>query len=253
MTESSGSVLARSTLARLREKITSGDWPVGSRIPTEPELSELFEVGRSTVREAVRSLATLGMVETLTARGTFVRSSTPAPALLVSALSSYDPAELIGLRRALDVEAAQTAAAQHTPADLAAMESALIAEAEHARREGSDAASVGVHCARFHSAIAQASGNRLLIDLDASLSVALGASGLADEIAESIDVAVRTDQHDRIFTAIRGRDVATAAHCMAMHLDAALRTLSHQPIVTDLTSLVDGTPRKRKRLQRGVA
>ncbi|MBX3094521.1 MAG: FadR family transcriptional regulator [Cryobacterium sp.] len=238
MSEPSGSSLARSTLARLRARIASGEWPVGTRIPTEPELSELLGVGRSTVREAIRSLATLGMVETLTARGTFVRSATPAPTLLVNALSAYEPAELIGLRRALDVEAAQSAAAHWTDGDLEAMESALREETEHARRAVAAVQGRGTHCARFHGAIAQASGNRLLSDLDASLSTALETAGLADQIAASIDVAVRIDEHDRLFTAIRGRDVAKAAHHMALHVDAALRGLSHKPVATDLTTLV---------------
>ena len=67
-----GSDRARSTLAYLRRHITTGAWPVGSRIPIEPELTEQIGVGRSTVREAVRSLASIGMLETLPGRGTFV-------------------------------------------------------------------------------------------------------------------------------------------------------------------------------------
>lgn len=253
MSEPSGSALARSTLARLRARIVSGEWPVGTRIPTEPELSELLGVGRSTVREAVRSLATLGMVETLTARGTFVRSVTPAPTLLMNALSVYDPAELVGMRRALDVEAAQAAAAQWAEGDLKAMETTLHEETEHARQADATAALPGAHCSRFHAAIAQASGNRLLADLDASLAAALDASGLADRITASIDTAVRIAEHDRIFTAIRGRDVAAAAHLMAVHVDAALRSLSHAPIVTDLTTLVGAGGPERRQARRGVA
>ena len=57
-----GSDRARSTLAYLRRHITTGAWPVGSRIPIEPELTEQIGVGRSTVREAVRSLASIGML-----------------------------------------------------------------------------------------------------------------------------------------------------------------------------------------------
>lgn len=240
MSQTSGSALARHTLARLKDRITSGEWPVGSRIPTEPELSEEFSVGRSTVREAIRSLATLGMVETLTARGTFVRSSTPAPSLLFDALSQYGPAELIGIRRALDVEAAQTAAANWTPVHLEAMESTIATEMESVRHLG-DTARAGVRCSLLHGVIAQASGNRLLFDLVQNLSMALDSSGLGDRIAADMDPVQLLSEHDRILVAIRERDVAAAAHLMAMHVDSALLTLN-APAMTSLTALSVGPP-----------
>lgn len=234
MHQPSGSALARQTLARLKARIASGEWPVGSRIPTEPELTEQLAVGRSTVREAVRSLATLGMVETLTARGTFVRSLTPAPSILFDALSVYEPSELIGIRRALDVEAAQSAAANWTPEQLEAMESAVALELETLRGAGGAAIS-GVRCALFHGVIAQASGNRLLNDLVQNLAAALDSTGLGDRIAEAIDPVLLVTDHDRILTAIRARDVGAAAHLMALHIDSSLRALTEQPGVTALT------------------
>lgn len=235
--EPMGSALARTTLAQLKARISAGEWPVGSRIPTEPELTEQLGVGRSTVREAVRSLATLGMIETLPARGTFVRSLTPAPSLLFDALQTYHPAELIGIRRALDVEAAQTAAAQWVPERLEAMETAVAIEMEAMREHNAGIPGGVTRCTLFHGAIAQASGNRLLADLDTSLSRALDSSGLGAHIAESIDPAILLNEHDRILTSIRSRDVAAAAHLMALHSDAALRTLRHSVLTTEMTAL----------------
>src|SRR5690606_4825801 len=91
---SSGTERARRTLAYLRRKITTGEWAVGTRIPIEPELAETLGVGRSTIREAVRSLASIGMLETLPGRGTFVRSSTPTSAVLAEFLTAYTLEEL---------------------------------------------------------------------------------------------------------------------------------------------------------------
>lgn len=224
----SGSALARSTLERLKTRIVSGQWPVGGRIPTEPELVEMFGVGRSTVREAIRSLATLGMVETLTAKGTFVRSQTPAPSLLLNALSAYEPAELVGIRRALDVEAAQVAAVQASPRDVEELESVLAESRGEGRGDGS-----ALRCSRFHGLIAHASGNHLLTDLHASVSAALDDSRIAD--AASADTLVA--DHEAILAAIRDGDVAEAAHLMAIHVDGALRAIHHEPIATELTSL----------------
>ena len=105
-----GSAMARNTLVFLRQKIVSGEWPINSRIPTEPELMALLGVGKSTVREAVRSLASLGMLETIRGIGTFVRSRVPSDAVLVSLMSERGPAECLQLRAAVEGEAARALA-----------------------------------------------------------------------------------------------------------------------------------------------
>lgn len=227
---------AQAVTADLRARIAAGEWPVGSRIPTEPELCAQLGVGRSTLREAVRALTTLGMLEPLTARGTFVRSATPTTNLLFSALSGYDPAELVGLRRALDLESAQSAATERTAVDLALMEAELDGEVERLRT-GAASSPHGTHCARFHSLVVRASGNRLLQDLDASLTAAMRESGLDREAAAGMDDARRIDDHDRILTAIRAGDVGSVAHHMAIHADAAMRSIRQEPLVTDLLAL----------------
>ena len=58
-------------------------------------LAETLGVGRSTIREAVRSLASIGMLETLPGRGTFVRSNAPTSAILSEFLTAYTLEELI--------------------------------------------------------------------------------------------------------------------------------------------------------------
>lgn len=69
-------------LRYLRNQVVNGSWPVGSRIPTELELRETLQVGRSAVREAVQSLVALGVLEPQVSRGTFVRAQTPSGRLL---------------------------------------------------------------------------------------------------------------------------------------------------------------------------
>ena len=56
--------LVDQTIAQLHACIEGGDWPIGTRIPTESELGEQFGVGRNTVREAIRALGYAGMLET---------------------------------------------------------------------------------------------------------------------------------------------------------------------------------------------
>lgn len=62
--------------ARLRERITNGDYPVGSLLPTEAELGETFATSRNTVREALRRLVELGLIRRRQGAGSMVTSAT---------------------------------------------------------------------------------------------------------------------------------------------------------------------------------
>lgn len=244
----SASRLVTMATEALRARIDSGEWPVGSRIPIERELCELLGVGRSTVREAVRSLAALGMLEPLTARGTFVRATTPEHGRPLGSLAEYADEELLGLRRAIDIQAAQSAAARWDPADPERLGYLLYAE-EDRLRGGGHPDPLGTHCTRFHSAIVRAAGNRLLADLDSALAAELHARGMDERIAGAVEVAICLNEHDRILTAIRGGDVAAAAHWTSLHLDAMLGGFRLEPTVTELAVLMAG----KKRRSRGAA
>src|ERR1700759_1625593 len=62
-------------LAQMEDLVASGEWPVGSRIPPEPELVGHLGVGRNSVREAVRALSHAGVLEARQGDGTYVRSA----------------------------------------------------------------------------------------------------------------------------------------------------------------------------------
>ena len=67
--------LGQKTEDRLMKYILDKPGKIGERIPTEGELTELFEVGRSTVREAVKGLVTRGVLEVRRGDGTYVIST----------------------------------------------------------------------------------------------------------------------------------------------------------------------------------
>lgn len=64
----------RDVANKLMERITSGVYPVGSLLPTETDLTEMFEVSRHTIREAVRHLQSMGLVVRRQGHGTVVKS-----------------------------------------------------------------------------------------------------------------------------------------------------------------------------------
>lgn len=215
-----GTARARNTLDFLRRQITTGAWPVGGRIPIEPELATQLGVGRSTIREAVRSLASMGMLETLPGRGTFVRSSTPSSALLTEFLEAYTLEELLSYRRALDIEAAQQAASQRTDGDIEALEAAVATELARLNDPASvDGQTADELASRFHYLMFDAAKNRLLASLYAGITDQLNRPEHRDRLTHASDAGTMQAEHERIFDAIRRADFIDAVHAMADHVD----------------------------------
>ncbi|WP_067687939.1 FadR/GntR family transcriptional regulator [Nocardia jejuensis] len=104
---------------QLRAEIRSGRWPVGSRIPTEPELTELTGTGRNTVREAVQALVHAGMVERRQGSGTYVTSTSTLGGTLTEYFADAQQRDILELRQALDTTAASLAASRRDETDIA--------------------------------------------------------------------------------------------------------------------------------------
>ncbi len=112
------SALADQVIAQLRAQITTGEWPVGSRIPTEPELVEQLGVARNTVREAVRALAYNGLLDIRQGSGTYVVATSELAGVMNRRFAEADPQHIAELRSALEAEAARLAARRRTESDM---------------------------------------------------------------------------------------------------------------------------------------
>ncbi|MGO1661754.1 MAG: FadR/GntR family transcriptional regulator [Canibacter sp.] len=212
---SRGSQKARDTLEYLRERITTEAWPVGEMIPKEPELMLLIGVGKSTVREAVRSLATLGMLETIPGVGTFVRAKNPVASILSEFLADQNLEEVLIYRRSLEIEAAQSAAVHRTKEHLAAMRKTLEQADTQYCIASNDVDS-------FHRRIVEASGSHLLLDLYNGVMNVLHQASLQEQVfVGAVEETLRAD-HVAVFEAIERQDVRDAAHSMALHVDRDL-------------------------------
>lgn len=118
------SPLVEQAAARLREQITGGHWPVGTKLPGETTLAAELGVGRSTVREALRALAGAGLVRPRQGAGVFVIAAEAAedwPTRLRRAAVT----DLYEVRMLVEVQAARLAAERRTPEDVTALEDAL--------------------------------------------------------------------------------------------------------------------------------
>ncbi|MFE9691573.1 FadR/GntR family transcriptional regulator [Micromonospora sp. NPDC005806] len=197
----------RQTTEQLRARILGGEWPVGTRIPTEPQLVAALGVGRNTVREAVRALVHAGVLEPRQGSGTYVVSTDELAPVVARRLTDDRMTEVIEVRRAFEVEAARLAALRRTPADLAALDGALAAR-EAAWRSGRVDEFVEADAA-LHTAVVAAAHNAMLAELYASVGAAMR-STVAQSMGEAL-VPERYVDHGRLVAAIRDGDPARAA------------------------------------------
>lgn len=158
--------LVDATIDQLRGQLADGNWPVGSRIPTEHELAERLAVGRNTVREAIRVLVHAGMLVSRQGEGTFVRS-TSDPAAVLRGVQRSGVRDVLEVRAALEAEAARLAARRHTPQDIARMRAFLAAEAEIMAAEPDRASQEATleHDLAFHTAVVEAAHNPALTEV----------------------------------------------------------------------------------------
>ncbi|WP_194905792.1 FadR/GntR family transcriptional regulator [Catenulispora rubra] len=219
--------LVDEVIDKLREQISSGAWAVDARIPTEPELVEALNVGRGTVREAVRALAHAGLLEVRRGDGTYVRARSELSGALRREIQATTHDHVQEVRRAIEVEAARLAARRATPADLEACDRALAARDVAARKvekaDHSDTSWVDEWVeadANFHTAMVAAAGNPLLLDLYLEIG-----SALRTVLTER---ALRTDfdrflvaGHSTLLDAVRAGDPEAAVREASLNVETS--------------------------------
>ncbi|MBB5933720.1 FadR/GntR family transcriptional regulator [Streptomyces zagrosensis] len=207
------SALADQVIAQLRAQITSGEWPVGSRIPTEPELVEQLGVARNTVREAVRALAHNGLLDIKQGSGTYVIATSELAGVMNRRFAGADPRHIAELRSALEAEAARLAARRRTEQDMAQL-STLLERRERAWESGAAESFVEAD-ATLHMAVVAASHNEVLAELYADLSMVLR-DFLRADVGDRLRPESYVD-HARLVAAIRERDDVRAAAEASAH------------------------------------
>lgn len=205
--------------AVLGERIWSGAFAPGERLPTEARLSEEFAVSRAVVREAIARLKADGLVESRQGAGAFVVRRPGAGVFRMerSMGGAGVTGEIFELRLIIEVAAAERAALRHTPVQLKAMAAAL-ARMEEAVACGEDGASFDDD---FHCAIAEASGNPLIGRFVAFVSQEFSASRAptwsADGVIRGLARAAQ-DEHRAVFEAIASGDAEAAGQAAHQHL-----------------------------------
>ncbi|WP_235941442.1 FadR/GntR family transcriptional regulator [Paenibacillus puerhi] len=209
-------------LHHLSEQIRSGYYPLGSKLPTVVDLAAGYEVGRSTVREALSGLKAMGLVDIRHGGGTFVCEALPPAPGEQDAADFFRPIEslkeVLEVRKYIESGCAELAARRRTDTDLSAIESVLD-RMRHTLGDEKQAEEADVD---FHVRIAEASHNTLLLQMMLSLTQRLQ-ENMSDSrrlwfFAERSSVELLLAEHTAIYEAIRDRNGALAGERMASHI-----------------------------------
>ncbi|UQZ87631.1 HTH-type transcriptional regulator LutR [Paenibacillus konkukensis] len=201
---------------QLQRKISLGELTPGMQIPTEPELMSQFAVGRSTIREAVRVLVHAGLLEKKQGQGTFVCGQKPIQEPLDYRLRRAEILEVYEVRRMLELEAAKLAAERRDDEDLKTMRQYL--DQRQAALDRNDVKGYLDADVAYHSAVATATKNAVLADLYHSFTDVMR-SALEILVSDPEYKGHFTLQHEKIYEAIRDRDVHAAEKYSIQHLD----------------------------------
>ncbi len=221
-------------MRRMRDLIAAGDYRPGDRIPTELELSRLFGVGRSTIREAVKVFEHLGVLEAKAAKGTFVRDRANISAEAISwavLLGNDDLRDVFQLREAIERASFERlvrdyhAGVEHARRTVDHMAEVVERIRRAASVNDSDAVVEGDY--QFHGLIFGASGNRLFAELYETLH-----SFMRLEIQESYkavsNLAEVARDHEEMVAAVRDLPGEAAIERHASHFGRIRRLLSER-------------------------
>lgn len=193
----------------IRSAITSGRLAVGTRLPSEARLASRFGVSRPIVREALRSLQTLGLTQTRTGSGTYVLDVSPTSEL---SYGGYSARDLIEARPFIEVPAAGWAALRRSTEQL----THLLELCDKMDRQ-TDPQKWELLDSEFHCAIAEASGNTVFTKIVADAREALiQQSELVNLMSGRRDAS--NVEHRLIAKAIEAGSDAEARAAMEVHL-----------------------------------
>lgn len=214
---------------QIREMVNNGDYSPGTRLPTERELAAAFGVGRPAVREALKILDAVGLLEIRPGSGIYVREQQDMgeqQSMVFSLIvGKNDIVSLLELRMVLEVGAARLAAERATGSDISHLKEAYSRLETQVKNEKVGASEDYL----FHYAVAMATHNQAIIKVFSAITD-LYRQALIQSRAQSLQIPGRPQailkEHEEILNAICSRNPDQAAHYMQVHLENVERKIS---------------------------
>ena len=224
LTPVSRTTLTADIYRKLVSHIIRGVWRPGERIPSERQLGQILGVGRASLREALKALEIMGMIETRLGDGTYVcqRSEFLSRPLLwaITSSSETDAHELVEARKLIETEMAGLAAERATAEDLKQIGIHL----DQMERSLESQSSFLQSDIEFHLAVGQAAHNTILMN-----ALHLIRNLLQEWIGSTLQLEgvalIALEHHKAIFLAVAKKNVPAARAAMATHLQEMARLL----------------------------
>lgn len=207
---------------KLVSHIIRGVWRPGDRIPAERQLGQSLGVGRASLREALKALEIMGMIETRLGDGTYVcqRSEFLSRPLLwaITSSSETEVHELVEARKLIETELAGLAADRVTPEDL----KQIGAQLDRMERSVNGLGEFLQADIEFHLAVGQAAHNSILMNA-LHLIRNLLQEWIGSTLQEEGIAQIALEQHKAIFLAVAKKNGAAARAAMSGHLEEMAR------------------------------
>lgn len=219
--------LYRQIADQIRALIASGEFPAGSRLPSERDLAKQLGVSRPSVREALIALEVEGLIEVRIGSGIYAleqagRQPSPEPDRGETPQAEAGPFELLRARYVIESECAALAAKSAKRAQLQALEDAL----EQMKAEAQDQTQPLDGDRLFHLRIAEATGNGALVAVVKMLWEER-TGPLYKQLEDHYDTpglwASAMAEHRAVLKAIAARDPTAARSAMQRHLNQAYK------------------------------
>ncbi|MCT8977666.1 FadR family transcriptional regulator [Clostridium sp. CX1] len=215
--------LYEQVIEQIKDMIAKGILKKGDKLPSERELVDHLQVSRTSIREALRALQIMGLIECRQGEGNFISQSFEhsffEPLSIMFMLQETNPEEIIEVRKVIEVETAAIAAKKITEEELESLE--ILIKAFKNSTDENDNVKIDK---KFHYEIAQASRNFIILNILNAIS------SLIDSFIKDARKKILTDeknrevlamQHEEIYNALKKGDSKKAAEAMRKHLDFA--------------------------------
>lgn len=208
---------------QIKHMIVNGTLKRGDKLPSERELVEQLQVSRTSIREALRALQIIGLIECRHGEGNFIRekfeNSLFEPLSIMFMLHESTPKDIIEVRMIIELEAVAAAANKITDEELASL-AILVKNFKDSQSEDEN---VEID-KKFHYEIARASGNFLLFNILNVISELI--DSFIDDARRKIiinekNIELLAKQHEDIYEALQRRNPQEAIAAMKRHLDIA--------------------------------
>lgn len=205
------------------EMIRTGQVKPGQRLDSVQQLAENFQVGRSAIREALTSLRAMGLVEMKQGEGTYIKEfetdQITFPLSTAILMNKEDIAQLLEVRKIIEIGTAAAAAKKRTSHHLEMMEKALE---EMKSAQGNETLGEKADL-EFHLALADAAQNSLLLSLMNHVSGLMGETMKETRrvwlFSKQTTVERLYEEHKEIYEAIKEQDEEKARKLMLVHLE----------------------------------